>query len=194
MSSEIQYMPMPRSQESQTAELLHGMAKDVANQKRLERSANKAKQSKFSNAVDNAKGKATVKAVARKNVRKNSFAPLTKLVNEHNAYIDLNDLNDPKIDVNDYYDKNSPSYLEKNDTMGIGEERDYLQNQMFRMQGDKRYVPDYEEMKKMSDDQYMKFIDDIGMVEGNGSDENVSDFDKMSDDQFYDDMNRRMAQ
>ncbi len=138
----------------------------------------------------------------RKKKTRKPYSPmsqLTKLVNELNAHIDLNDRsNDQKINVDDYSDQNSPHYIDKNDTDSIKEEQSYLQNRIYKLSGDKRYVPDYEDAKQMNDTEFMEFIGDIGMEKdenGTGKVYEIHDkTDDLTDDEFTDAISRAMKQ
>ncbi len=73
-----------------------------------------------------------------------SHQALLDTVDRYNSYIDANDLNEEKINFQDYFDENSPLSLQ--DGQDVDAEGQYLQNQLFRMQKDQRYVPDYEDI------------------------------------------------
>ena len=86
---------------------------------------------------------------------------LRSMVDQYNTYIHQNDLPDNTVDFNAYSDVNNPNSLDLNDTMQIKEEQKYLQNQLYRMQKDKMYVPDYEDVEEMDDATYEKYAHDV---------------------------------
>ncbi len=106
---------------------------------------------------------------------------LDKLVQEHNDYIYGNDLDDRTIPYVEYFNKNSPSFLDGNES--IGEELKYVQNRLWKLQGDGRYVPDYEDTETMSDQEFSDYMDKLGMAtqEDNLS---VPAIDDLSDQDF----------
>ncbi len=138
-------------------------------------------------------------AGSRKTKKKNnSMAQITKLVNKHNALIDLNNQKGQKYDIDDYGDKNSPQFLDPSDTFGISEEEQYLKNRIYKLNGDERYVPDHEELKKMNDEEYMEFIGDIGMAKDENSTDRVyrasDQTDNLSDEQFTNALDKSINQ
>ncbi len=82
---------------------------------------------------------------------------LYRQVKRYNDFIASNDLNDSRINLEDYFNTDSPNYLDPTDPQGIDAEGQYLQNQLYRLQKDDRYVPDYEDAMEMSDEEFIKF-------------------------------------
>jgi hypothetical protein len=110
---------------------------------------------------------------------------LSPLVQKYNDYIMANDLNDNLIDVRDYANKNSPSFL-NGEPFGINEEKDYLQNQLWRLQNDERYTPDYEDLDSLTDDEYEAYISKLMAPDDNSVARSYKKdkMDKMSDENF----------
>jgi len=79
------------------------------------------------------------------------------MVQRYNDYISTNDLNEERIEYADYFNRDSPNHLDQNDPQGIDAEGQYLQNQLYRLKGDKRYVPTDEDISEMSDEDFIKF-------------------------------------
>ena len=82
---------------------------------------------------------------------------LHQMVQRYNDYISTNDLNEERIEYADYFNRDSPNHLDQNDPQGIDAEGQYLQNQLYRLKGDKRYVPTDEDISEMSDEDFIKF-------------------------------------
>ena len=82
---------------------------------------------------------------------------LYRQVKRYNDFISSNDLNDSRINLEDYFNQDSPNYLDPTDPQGIDAEGQYIQNQLYRLQKDQRYVPDYEDAMEMSDEDFLKF-------------------------------------
>ncbi len=120
------------------------------------------------------------KARKRKPVQ-DPLLQLDKLVQEHNDYIYGNDLDDRTIPYVEYFNKNSPSFLDGNER--IGEEMKYVQNRLWKLQNDGRYVPDYEDTEVMNDQEFSDYMDKLGMTtqEDNLS---VPAIDDLSDQDF----------
>ena len=86
----------------------------------------------------------TKSSVKKKSAKVDPIDKLIGMIDQYNSHIITNDLNDEKINIESLFDKNSPSYLEgKQD---INEDTNYIQNQLYKLQKDKRYVPDYEDL------------------------------------------------
>ncbi len=79
---------------------------------------------------------------------------LYDVVQRYNDHILANDLNDNKINLEDYGNPDSPNYLDPNDPQRYDEESRYLKNQLYKLQGDKRHVPTYEDTEEMSDEEF----------------------------------------
>ena len=79
------------------------------------------------------------------------------LAKQYNDFIAANDLNDSRINLDDYFNQDSPNYLDQTDPQGIDAEGQYIQNQLYRLKGDKRYVPDYEDVMSMPDEEFVKY-------------------------------------
>ena len=119
-------------------------------------------------------------AKVKPKVKVNNVDALIGLVDKHNDYINANDLEDQTINYEDYFNKNKPEFIEgKQD---IGEEINYIQNQLWKIQKDKRYVPDYEDMKLMGDDEFNNLLYSEGRSKESRKDREV--YDEFSDDIF----------
>lgn len=86
---------------------------------------------------------------------------LSAMVKQYNDYISANDLNDQRIEYADYFNRDSPSYIDQTDPQGIDSEGQYLQNQLYRLQKDKRYIPDYEDVMEMSDEEFNRYDKEV---------------------------------
>ncbi len=117
----------------------------------------------------------------QKKVKAPTMDDLQNLVMGHNDIIYGNDLPDQTINYANYFDQNDPSYLEGNES--LGEELNYVQNRIWKLQGDKRYVPDYEDTETMNDQEFNDFI---GLAEkkSNTTKQKPNKLDKMSDKNF----------
>ncbi len=76
---------------------------------------------------------------------------------QYNDFISANDLNDSRINLEDYFNPDSPNHLDPTDPQGIDAEGKYIQNQLYRLQKDQRYVPTYDDAMEMSDEDFLKF-------------------------------------
>lgn len=107
---------------------------------------------------------------------------LYQLVRLYNEAIDQDDLNEQKVDFNEYFDEESPNYIDPTDPRSVDREARYLMNEFYRLKKDPQYVPDYEDVQEMNDRDYEDYIKSLGLEQEK---EPVrSDFDNMSDDQF----------
>ncbi len=122
-------------------------------------------------------------AKRRKKSVQDPMLQLEKMVNYHNDIIEFEELPDRTIPYVEYFDRNSPSFIENNES--LGEEIKYVQNRLYKVLGDPKYVPDHEDMETMDDDTFMKFID-TGVVNKNssGNNDEILDTDALTDDQF----------
>ena len=79
---------------------------------------------------------------------------ISSLVKQYNDLLIQNDVKDDPIRFEDYDNNDSAYYLDWNDNTQVDSEKEYLQNQIWKLQGDKRYVPDYEDVMSMPDDKF----------------------------------------
>ncbi len=107
---------------------------------------------------------------------------LDKLVQEHNDIIYGNDLDDRPIPYVDYFNKNSPQYLNGNES--INEEKKYVQNRLWKLQGDDRYVPSYEDTEVMDDEEFTKYMDSLALSTNKDDSQSVPKIDNLNDEDF----------
>ncbi len=122
------------------------------------------------------------KTPKQKKVKAPTMDDLATMVQGHNDIIYGNDLNDQTINYADYFDRNDPSYLEGNES--LGEELMYVQNRIWKLQDDKRYVPDHSDTETMTDQEFNDFIGLAEKRDGNTSKVKRNKLDRMSDKKF----------
>jgi len=110
----------------------------------------------------------------------NPVNELRGLVQEHNAYIRGNKLADSLIDLQDYQNPNSPQYLDGS-RFGINEEKNYVQNQLYRMQKSDKYIPDYEDWDNMNDEDFEDNLRRFTLTPDDVRPKNVKTRDKLND-------------
>jgi len=96
----------------------------------------------------------------------NPMDKLTSLVQGYNDYISGFDLPDQRINMENYFNKNDPAYIdqsqmEENLAQSIAEENKYVQNRLWKLQKDDRYIPDYEDMDAMDDIEYETYMNNV---------------------------------
>ncbi len=119
--------------------------------------------------------KTAQKKPAKKQEDNASIDGLYSMVTKYNDFIDQNDLPEAKVNFDDFFNKDRPSYISGKDD--IVEERKHLQNQFYRLNGDKRFIPTYEDLKDGD------FSDMLGELENPTEPiQKPSKLDKLSDD------------
>ncbi len=87
------------------------------------------------------------------------FQTLYELSKRYNDFIVENNLNEHKVNYDDFFDRNSPSYIDPTNRQDVDETEQYILNQLYRMQKDDRYVPDYEDYQEMTDEEFKAYED-----------------------------------
>ncbi len=179
MSNKKQYVGMPSAnQSSQTAALLSRFAD---NNSRENMFLNRQKQVREI-AENRIAAKKSKTPKQKKKVKVPTMDDLQNLVQNHNDYVYAFDLPDSTIDYSDYFNKDDPSYLDNNES--LGEEMKYVQNRIYKLQGDKRYLADYEDTETMNDQEFSDFLGVAEKKDSNTSKQKPSKLDKMSDKNF----------
>ena len=158
MSNKKQYVGMPSAnQSSQTATLLSRFADNNSRENMFLDRKNQIRE-----IAENRIAAKKSKTPKQKKVKAPTMDDLATMVQNHNDYVYAFDLPDPTINYEDYFNKDDPSFIDSKE--GLGEEMKYVQNRIYKLQGDKRYVPDYEDVRELNDSDYEKYM--TGLITG----------------------------
>ncbi len=179
MSNKKQYVGMPSANmPSQTANILSRFADNNSRENMFLDRQNQIREI----AENRISAKKPKRSPKEKKVKAPTIDDLATIVQGHNDIIYGNDLPDQTINYANYFDQNDPSYLDSKE--GLGEELKYVQNRIWKLQGDKRYVADYEDTETMTDQEFNDFIGLAEKRDGNTSKQKPNKLDRMSDKKF----------